>query len=246
MSFFCFKRMRFFPLALLMIACTSCQPKKSHEIFFSAVECIPDPNDDDSSLMGEPEDFDSEEFKQCFENLFETHGLLINEAIVAELNDDVPYELSTEDSLYENAHDMASLLSMVYEPAIVQRFESLFNQHIKLQFQYIEALKTCHIFAAKRIAMQADHHGDMFIEFLSLINPYFAYRIEQKVFEKYLFISHKLVCAYFRQDYCHVEELRDQTIDLLREISRHFSKAVVKQFYDSSLYGSPCCIEEDL
>jgi len=189
-----------------------------------------------------PEDLDrntvdllNQGLEQNFEDLFETHGILINEAILTAFDNDSQDEIdSDQTTLLENVHDIANIIGSIYGLRIGERFEVLFSTHIKLSFNYIYAIKNQNPLLAKQLSRLAFHNADLFVEFFNKINPFFAYEPERQVFHEHLTLEADLISAYFTEDFMEAEGLRVRLLKQSQEMARHFAKAIEKQIYSQN------------
>jgi hypothetical protein len=189
--------------------------------------------------------FQPEEFEQNLSDLLETHGVLLNDAILAALNDASEEVMqSGQESLFDNVHEIAALFIPIYGPRIANRIEHLLNKHIQLGSFYINAIKGCDSHLAQQIARHAFINGHMIVEFLSIINPFFSYEAELLMFDEHITLENQQVRAYFEGEIVRAEELRDESLKQLREIAGHIAKSVERQVEDSQI--NMCSSNEEL
>lgn len=174
---------------------------------------------------------EEEEFTENLEQLFLTHGVLVNRFVFAVLNQDTQESLDSEKrSLFENSKYLANLIAYVYGSRIGKRFEYLFNRHIKLTLAYIYAVKDCNPLLAQEIEKQALANGDLLIEFLNLINPYFPLKPERYMFEEHVTLEMQQITAYLNGNYERAEKIKEQYFKQLEEMGRQWAKAIILQF----------------
>jgi hypothetical protein len=180
-----------------------------------------------------------EEFEDSLAELFAEHGRLFNEAILTILYQNSEEAIQEKESaLLENSHEIASLISLAYGIRIGQRFKELFNHQIELGSAYIKAIKNQQLSLAYDLSHSNRKNGDMMAQFLSLINPFFPSQVERLMFEEYLTLEIDQIQAYFDGHLNQAEELKERSINQLREIATHLSKAIIKQLIDSQSIDS--------
>jgi len=174
----------------------------------------------------------TEVIEQNLEDLFRIQGLLLNESIVALLNDECDNFEMIRFNLQVNIKEIANFFTEIYTSDIGCRFEQLLLKQIQLHFDYVQAVKTYDKAQAHCIALKQRLHGDIIIEFLHINNPFFASHVEGPVLEEHLSLLMEQTVAYFRQDMKAVEDLRIRLVDQLAEWARHLIRAIDKQLDD--------------
>jgi hypothetical protein len=174
----------------------------------------------------------TEVIERNLEDLFRIHALLLNESIVAVLNDECENLKAVKTNFLVNTQEIAGFFEDVYTPAVACRIKQFISQQIHLHFNYIYALKTYNKATAHQLALKRRHQGDLFIEFLGINNPYFSKSAESPVMEEHLLLTMELTLAYFRNEMDEVDRLYPRLLEQMEEFSRHLIRAIEKQMED--------------
>lgn len=189
----------------------------------------------------EPPDFYPEAFEACLSNYFEMQALLFNDAMFAVIVN-APQEIieNGKTNLFNNTHEIGMLFSTIYEPEVAARIECLLNQDICLFFEYLDALKSRNKELSKKKLVQLYANGHMLVEFLNIMNPYFAFEPEKYMLDEHVTMITDLAEAYLRRDLKRAQELNRRSVKQLRELAVHITKAMVKQ-YEPECFPETCC-----
>lgn len=208
------------------------------ETVYQDEECFENIEDCDS----ETPFFLPEEFESNLCRLFEMQGILLNDAIVAILHH--PSEEIVEQgktNLCENGHEIATLFATIYGSKVGSRIEALISQQNKLFLAYAFAIKFQNDDLAKELFVRSYVNGQMLVEFLNIMNPFFAYEPEKYMMDEHVTLETDQVKAYFKEDLEQAEELKVRSIKQLREMAMHMAKAIHTQIADPMINFSDCC-----
>lgn len=179
----------------------------------------------------EPPDFYPEAFEACLTNYFEMQSRLFNDAMFAVIvNASQEIIENGQTNLFNNTHEIGMLFSTVYEPEVAARIECLLNQDICLFFEYLNALQSRNKESAKTILVQLYANGRMLVEFINIMNPYFAYEPEKYMLDEHVTLITDQAEAYLRRDLKRAQELNRRSVKQLKELAVHITKAMVKQY----------------
>jgi hypothetical protein len=168
--------------------------------------------------------------EQNLQILLNEHGLLLNQAILAALNNAPPAMIEAGKArLLKNSSNIAYLLSSIYGVQAGEIFENLFNQHILLGSQYINAVKMNNMNLADQISNQAIANGRSLAEFFSRLSPTIPYAIWQQMFDQHVMIEAAQTRAYFTGNIAKANQLRDASLMQLKELADIIAYAISKQ-----------------
>lgn len=189
----------------------------------------------------EPPEFCPEDFEERLGALLEMHGFLFNDAMFAVIFN-LPDEIidNGKTNLFNSTYEIAMLFSTVYDPAVAARIQVLLDQDIGLFFNYIDAIKSGNKELAKKRLVQSYANGQMFVQFLNIMNPYFAYEPEKHMLDEHVTLLADQVNAYLRRDLIRAEELNNRSAKQLKELALHITKAIQKQ-YEPSRFPQTFC-----
>lgn len=167
--------------------------------------------------------------QQNLQNLLETHGVLLNQAILAALTN-APADVMEQGKrkLLDNAHEIAKVLVAVNGPQAAQQFETLFDEHIALGSNYINAIKAKDLLLANQVADQATMNGRMIAQFLGQLFPSVPLDVWQKMLDEHVMIEARQTVAYFNRD-PQAALLRDQSLLELRQLANLIAGALQSQ-----------------
>lgn len=171
----------------------------------------------------------TEIIEENLEDLLRIHVMLLNESIVALLNDEKENLIAVKTNFKVNTQQIGSFFAKAYHSMLACRLEELFSQQICLHFKYLYALKTYDREAAHSLALERRQQGNLLIEFLALNLPHFSTTGETPVMEEHLLLTMELSLAYFRQEMDEVDRLYPRLIEQMEEFSHHLIKAIQKQ-----------------
>ena len=174
--------------------------------------------------------FIPEEFDSALISLFEIQAFLINDAMVAIINH-APQELVDmgQSNLFENIHEIAFLFASPYGSEVAYRMETLLGQQMRLLLDYIHAIESQNEALAKTLLVQSYSNGRLLVEFLNIMNPFFAFEPEKYMLDEHVTIESNQAMAYLNGDIERAEELKQRSVGQLKELAIHISKAVRKQ-----------------
>lgn len=189
--------------------------------------------------------FIPEEFDSTLISLFEIQAFLINDAMVAIINQ-APQELIDmgQNNLFENTHEIAFLFASPYGSQVAYRVETLLDQQMRLLLDYVHALKSQNKALAKTLLAQSYSNGRLLVEFLNIMNPFFAFEPEKYMLDEHVTIESNQAIAYLTGDIKRAEELKQLSAGQLKELAIHISKAVRMQMtectspYVPAVFGS--------
>jgi hypothetical protein len=219
------KGKKLLPLGLMILTSSCSYFKPSQEIqYIQAAEPTP---------IAQPEEYlqGLEGLEEGLQSLFARHGMLLNNAIIAAVEPDAHFE-DTQAQLSENTQEIANLLGCLYGTRIAHRFKELWCQHTQLQLCYIRAVKAHQTYRAKQIAFQIFKNGDLLVEFINKVNPFFAQGPEGYMFEEHIKIEIQQTQAYVLGNFAQAEELKERSITQLEEMAHHLAQAIDRQMID--------------
>lgn len=158
------------------------------------------------------------DWENHLQNLLKRHGLLLNQVIEAAY-----YNKSTSDidaikqKLFTNAHDLATLFSSFLGDQAGEAFEPLFDEHIKLGGEYINASKQ-NLATKQQIAKQALENGDQIAALFSKWFPTISNAEWRKMLAEHVNLEAKQADAYFNNDLKQGEAIKDQSLVQLSQI----------------------------
>lgn len=186
------------------------------------------------------EDCDSEvneinpsEFLNHLADLFKLQGLLLNDFIVAKLNHQSLEMMETgKVNLFMNTSEIGNLFTNIYGSRVALRIGELLSEQMKLFLAYLDALQSKNDPLAKNLLQQSYYQGHLFIEFLNLMNPFFAFTSEKYMMDEHITLVSNQAIAYLKEDIEQAEELKSWTVDQLEELAVHIAKAIETQIVD--------------
>lgn len=190
---------------------------------------------EEEEVVNASEDCDSEcpffmpeQFEAGLSNLFEMQGNLLNDVMVAVLNDQEFAEIG-ESNLYENTHEIAALMGTVYGSRVADQIEFLLGRQNQLFLAYLDAIKCQNDALAKRLLVQSYANGHLFVELINIMNPFFAYAPEKYMMDEHVTLQSDQAKAYFKGDIERGEELKRRSIKQSQEMGLHIARAVQTQ-----------------
>jgi len=220
----------------LMLMTESCSCNKNHQMepIYQEDMARDDGNDiedcDSDCLIFIPDEFESN-----LSDLFGMHGQLLDDAMTAILTDPTLETVKKgESNLFVNAHEIAVLLGTIYGSHVAYRFEILLDQQIRLFSEYIQAIRFQNKSRAKCLLVRAYANGDLLVEFLNIMNPFFAYKPEKYLMDENVTIVSNQAAAYFKGDLEEADKLRIRLLHQLMDMAGHLSKAIQSQMADLS------------
>jgi hypothetical protein len=165
----------------------------------------------------------------ALQDLFTQHGLLLTEVILAS-SQNMPQQAveSGKAQLLQNSRQIADILASVAGAQSGKAFETLFNQHISIGSQFINALKAKNQNLADQLSEEAKNNGSMIARFFSNLNPSVPYANWQNMLDQHVQIEADQAKAYFQGDINRGNQLRDQSISQLREFANLIASALQK------------------
>ena len=160
------------------------------------------------------------DFKQTLRNLFEEHALLLNQAIVSAANN-APQNIieAGKQNLFNNSRQLANLISTKTSPQSGHQFETLFNEHIRLGSEYINAVKANNQALAQQVANQALSNGRMIAQFFSRLYPATPARTWQEMLDHHVEIEAEQTKAYFKKDLQQATALKNESVVQIKELA---------------------------
>jgi hypothetical protein len=160
-------------------------------------------------------------------SLLNTHGILLNQAILAALNNASPEVVDAgKQKLLANSKMVSNLFSSQYGLQVGHQFQSLFDQHILIGSQYIDAVKNRDMNLEKQASSQALANGNMIAEFLSQILPSVPYKTWQQMLEEHVMMEAEQTKAYFQGDAAKASNLKSQSLMQLAELAKLITNAM--------------------
>lgn len=168
--------------------------------------------------------------EQNLENLLNEHGRLLNEAILGALKN-APQNVieSVKKKLLENSHTIANIIGSHRGQQAAQSFEDLFNEHILIGSQYIDAIKVNNQELAEKLSNQAKANGDNIAKLLSSLIKSVSYNTWKKMLDQHVTLEAEQTKAYFKGDLNKAEQLRDQSLAQLREMADLISSGLLEK-----------------
>lgn len=184
--------------------------------------------------------FFPEEFENHLCTLFDLQGQLYNDLIFA-LTNDAEQEIVQQgiSNLLVNNHEIADLFATVYGSKAASRIEHYLCEETQLLIAYIEALKFQNPIMAKELLRESYANSHMLVEFLNIMNLYFARAPETYMMEQHVTLITDQAQAYLQGDIEQAESLNRRTRTQLNEMAFHLSKAVQKQMCEQGYLEFP-------
>lgn len=172
--------------------------------------------------------FRPEEFRAALTKQYELQGHLLNDAMVAILNDQEFVDLAIN-NLNDNTHEIAAVLGTVYGSRVAEQIELLLNCQNQLLLDYLDALKAQNKVLAKEYLRQSYANGHLLMEFINIMNPFFAYRPETYMMDEHVTLESDQAQAYLQGDIERAEELKQRSIKQMEEMALHLAGAIETQ-----------------
>ena len=152
------------------------------------------------------------------QNSLQTHGELLNQVIEASYYNKSARDIEAiKQKLLSNAHDLSMLFSSILGKDAGAAFEPLFDEHIKLGGEYINAAKKG-LSTKQQIAQQALTNGnqiaDLFSKWFSSI-PDSEWR---QMLAEHVNLEAEQADAYFNNDISKGKEIKDKTLTQLHQL----------------------------
>jgi hypothetical protein len=171
-----------------------------------------------------------EQFEGHLVSLFELQGLLLNDAIALSFADSCDEILDLcRDNLYDNVHEIGIAFASAYGSRVGSEVEKLWMQQTNLTLAQLQAVFYQDPKAENRFLMEAYANGSLFIEFLSILTPYFSAQGEKYMMDEHVSLQSEQIKAYSRGLINRGEEFRCRSVDQLVELALHISKAIEKE-----------------
>jgi hypothetical protein len=156
-------------------------------------------------------------WQNTLQNLLETHGQLLNQINVAASSNKPKKDIyAIKQKLLSNAHDLAGFFDTHVHPKAGNKFEPLFDDHIKLGGEYIEAVKNHK--PTNQIVKQALQNGSQIADLFSSWFPTIPNNRWQKMLKRHVTIEAKQTDAYFQKDITKATQWKDKSLVQLRQI----------------------------
>lgn len=163
-------------------------------------------------------------------NLFNEHGVLLNKAILAALHDEPKHVIEAgKKKLLENSHAISNVIGASKGKEAAKSFEELFNEHISLGSQLIEANKSKDQDLANKVTEKAKANGRAIAKFLSNLSEGVSLDSWNKMLDKHVSIEGDQIKAYFDGDQKKGDKIRDESLSQLKEMANSLSKALSQQ-----------------
>jgi len=152
------------------------------------------------------------------QNLFKAHGLLLNQIIEAAYNNKPQTDIDIiKNALLSNAQDIATYLTYFCGKSAGQKFEPLFDNHISLGGEYINAVKN-HL-PTEEITQKALKNGDDLAAFFYELFPTISKNVWQKMWEDHVKMEAEQADAYFQNDIDKGLQLKNASLVELQQLS---------------------------
>lgn len=170
------------------------------------------------------------EVEQKLQKLFEVHGLLLNQAILAaERNASSEVIEKNKKELLENASQIGNVFIFFYNQKVSDQFEHLFDQHISLGGNYIEAVKDKNQTLASQLSNQAFVNGRMLAQFFSELFPSIPLKTWQKMWDEHVSIEAEQTNLYFQRDFAKAAAVRNRSLIQLKELASLIASGIQKK-----------------
>lgn len=170
--------------------------------------------------------------EQDLKNLLTIHGRLLNEVILANLNNASQNIFENiKGQLFENAREIGAVITSFSGSQAGRRFIELFEQHIMIGSQLFKALKANDQDLAKQIANHAIENAHMIARFFNENYPSIPYSVWKKLFDQHVMIEGEEGKEYFRGNFEQGKQLKDESLVQLREIAGVMTKALLTPHY---------------
>ncbi|WP_068468757.1 hypothetical protein [Candidatus Protochlamydia phocaeensis] len=162
--------------------------------------------------------------------LLEAHGRLLNQAIVSASRGAYPDVMETNnEALLNNASQIANVFTAAFGPQAGKRFESLFNEHISLGSDYINAVKTNNPVLAQQISSQALENGRMIANFFNQLGLRPQSSSWESMLDRHVELEAQQTKAYFLGEFNQAIDLRDQSLAQLKIMANELATAIARQ-----------------
>lgn len=172
---------------------------------------------------------DSEECRSDLGDHFETQGALLNQAIIAILQGEIPPVIeSIKSELFENTNEIASRFAIYYDESVAKRIKYFLDRQVQFQLAYIHAVKFQNPALANQIRNQAFANAELFVEYFNIMNPYFS-KAELPLLDEIIVIHTDQTKAYLRGDWCRAEDLKFRSLEYFKDLGIELARAIAKQ-----------------
>jgi hypothetical protein len=157
------------------------------------------------------------DWEKTLQNLLETHGLLLNQIIVAASTGKSKNDLdSIKKKLLENAHNLADFFDAHVGEQAGKEFEPLFDDHIKYGGDYIMAVKDHK--PTDQSTQQALQNGRQIADLFSKWFPSIPRNDWQKILADHVKIEAQQTDDYFKKDMRQAAKSKDDSLVILNKL----------------------------